>query len=343
MVVTRTCYLQVRVPANDTARGQLGMKVLIADDHMAITMIASELAKQAFGEPSIRAVHGVDELFEQLDQQSVDLLVLDLTMPGPAKRIELLRALRTWESAPRILVYSTDASPCLVAAAMENGALGFVPKGAHLTSLLHGMKAVANGERYIDPGIQDGRTHPWRQLTIAERYVLTAQVAGRTVKQIAAETGRAYNTVATLRSHGMQKLGLRANEELSAYFYGNGLHFELDAPYVPAPEMPPAVAPPRPNVVELRPRNLCAADIETIDIIAMMLLGIDDGHKHMQVTARAAEDLLSEFGSAGIGASHAFRFPVWAWRQGADKGVVIDQGRFRVSITVTAVVRVSSS
>jgi len=318
------------------------MQVLIADDHMAITMIASELAKQAFGEPSIRAVHSVDELFEQLDQQSVDLLVLDLTMPGPAKRIELLRALRSWDNAPRILVYSTDASACLVAAALENGALGFVPKGAHLTSLLHGMKAVVNGERYVDPGIQDGRGHPWRQLTVAERSVLTAQVAGRTVKQIAAETGRAYNTVATLRSHGMQKLGLRANEELSAYFYGNGLHFELDAPYVPTPEMPPA-APVRSNVVELRPGNLSAADIETIDIIAMMLLGIDDGHKVMQVTTRATEDLLSAFGSAGMGASHAFRFPVWAWRQGLDKGIVIDQGRQRISIVVSTAARAWSS
>lgn len=212
------------------------MQVLIADDHAPITMIASWLAKQAFKNPTVRLAHSVGELFELLDRQPADVLTLDLTMPGAIKRIELLRAVRIRAPATRILVYSSDSSPCLVAAALEAGAMGFVPKGASISSLLSGMSAVGRGERYIDPTIQSqDASHPWRLLTAAERNVLKALVGGRTIKQVAGDTGRSYPTVATLRSSGMRKLKLRANEELAVYFHHHGLLYELDAPlsYVP--------------------------------------------------------------------------------------------------------------
>ncbi len=306
------------------------MQVLISDDHMAITMIACQLAKQAFDDPTVRVAHGVDALFEELNQHPVDLLVLDLTMPGTVKRIELLRAVRRWSPVPRILIYSTDASPCLIAAALECGATGFVQKGAPLTSLLHGMMAAAKGECYLDPCIEDaGSAHPWRRLTPAERDVLIALVAGRTVKRIAADSRRAYATVATLRSHGMQKLGLRANEELSAYFRRHGLLFELDARYADPVSRPQE----RSNVIDLRSAELSAADIETIDVIALMLLGTDEGSQQLEVTTRPWQDLLVEYGPDGS-SSAAFRFPVMRWIRGDSSWLLVDQGRVRIKIAV---------
>lgn len=319
----------------------MDVQVLIADDHMAIIMIASELAKKAFDNPTVRVAKGADELFEELDRQPVDLLVLDLTMPGAVKRIELLRALRTWSAPPRILVYSADAAPCLVAAALESGARGFVPKGAPLASLLDGMKAVAKGERYVDTSIEGaGGTHPWRLLTAAEREVLTALVAGRTLKQIALDSGRAYNTAATLRSNGMNKLGLRATEELAGFFERHGLFFELDEPFSPVSNAPARPASSFPdNVVELRPGNLSAVDIETIDVIALMLLGVEDGSKLMEVTTQPREELLDGYGSPPASVSRAFRFPAWRWAQGGAQWLLIDQGRVRITINAAVAAR----
>ncbi len=142
------------------------MQVLIADDHVAITMIASQLATQAFETSEVRVAHTVDDLFSALEQATADLLVLDLTMPGDLKRIALLREIRSRPRSPQVLVYSADASPCLVAAALENGAGGFITKGEPLTALVEGMKAVARGGRHVDDTIENaGWSHPWRQLT----------------------------------------------------------------------------------------------------------------------------------------------------------------------------------
>ena len=52
------------------------MQVLIADDHVAITMIASQLAIQAFETPEVRVAHTVDDLFSALEQAPADLLVV---------------------------------------------------------------------------------------------------------------------------------------------------------------------------------------------------------------------------------------------------------------------------
>ena len=317
------------------------MQVLIADDHVAITMIASQLATQAFETPEVRVAHTVDDLFSALEQAPADLLVLDLTMPGDLKRIALLREIRSRPRSPQVLVYSADASPCLVAAALENGAGGFITKGEPLTALVEGMKAVARGGRHVDDTIENaGWSHPWRQLTSAERDVLTALVAGRTIKQVAADSRRAYNTVATLRAHGLQKLQLRSHEELAAYFHNQGLGFELDAPLSTVTKLPTEPEPKfSGNVVALRLGNLSAADIETIDVIALMLLGIDDGSQLMEVSTRSRQELLDDFGPAEIAESHAFRFPTWRWNQGGTEWVLIDQGRVRVTISVGAAIR----
>jgi two-component system capsular synthesis response regulator RcsB len=315
------------------------MQVLIADDHVAITMIATQLAMQAFDTPNVRVAHCVEDLFSALDRAPAELLVLDLTMPGSLKRIELVRAIRNRPDSPRILVYSADASPCLVATALESGASGFVPKGEPLTSLVDGMKAVARGGRYVDASLESaGRSHPWWQLTSAERDVLTALGAGRTIKQVAADSRRAYNTVATLRAHGMQKLELRGNEELAAYFRSEGLCFELDTPY-PTAAQSQEERRFAGNVVELRMGSLAAADIETIDVIALMLLGIEDGSSLMEVSTRSCREMLGEFGAAEISESHSFRFPAWRWHSRGSEWVLIDQGRVRVTINLGAAIR----
>jgi DNA-binding NarL/FixJ family response regulator len=205
------------------------VQFLIADDHEAITLVAARLIELAFEGSTVRTVHCVERLFGALDDMPADALVLDLCMPGHLKRIELLRAVVARPDAPRVLVYSSESSPCLVAAVLEAGATGFVPKGSPVSVLAAGIAAVGRGERYVDPSIEcDGAAHPWRTLTPAERDVLRLLMRGQTMKQIAAETNRTYTTAATLRASGMRKLNLRANGELAPYIHRHGLLFELD-------------------------------------------------------------------------------------------------------------------
>ena len=310
------------------------MRLLIADDHAAITLIATELAKQAFGDPDIRTVASVPELFEALDHEHPDLLLLDLSMPGDVQRIELLRVIAARTAAPRILVYSADSSPCLVAAALDAGADGYVPKGAPILALREAYLAVMDGKRFVDARITDvGAAHPWRMLTVAERDVLKTMMTGRSAKQVALDSGRSYSTIATLRSNALQKLGLRSNEELAAYFHEQGLLFELDAPYVPtaAAMVGEARFPGKSNVVPLRPGNLSAEDLDDIELMSTVLLGTDGGLKGLQTTKQSIHELAKEHGEPDL-ISRGFRFMAVRWVIGSDRLLAIEAGHIRVTL-----------
>lgn len=312
------------------------MQVLIADDHVAIRMIATELAKQVFSDPVIRGVGDVAELFGALDAQRTDLLVLDLSMPGDLQRVELVRAISARADVPRILIYSADSSPCLVTAALEAGATGYITKGAPISSLREAIRVVSTGERYVDERIAtDGATHPWRLLTMAEREVIKALMTGRTAKQVAGDTGRAYNTIATLRSSGMQKLGLRYNEEMAAYFHEHGLLFELDTPRTSsaAQVVGSGRFPKRSNVIELRPASLSAEDISTIETISSTLLGTEIDHKLFATTTRSLIQFIAEYGKPDL-TSNGFKFPAVRWRLAGRRLLVIDAKTVRITVEV---------
>lgn len=217
--------------STDQATPRTSLQLVIADDHEAIRMIASQIAERALPDSTVRFAESVPRLLALLDQTRVDLVLLDLSMPGGVSRVQLVRAVRDRHDPPAVLIYSSEHASCLVDAAMDAGATGFVPKGAPLASLAAGLALVAAGQQYVHPSIARSGPHPWKSLTASERDVLRGLVGGATPKEIAANSGRGYTTVATLRANGMRKLGLRTNEELSPYFYSAGLQYELDPPH----------------------------------------------------------------------------------------------------------------
>lgn len=317
------------------------MRVLIADDHEAIHFLAAHLVKQAFPDNlELHDAKSVDELLATLDKVAIDMVVLDLVMPGPVRRIGLIHAVRAHHRHPKILVYSGETHPPLVLAAMAAGAAGYVPKGSTMASLVLAMQAVANGDSYIDPSFKQASVaHPWQSLSVAERDVLRQIASGKSTKQIASDTDRAYSTIASLRTHGLEKLGLRSQEELSAYFYQNGLDFELDSGFNPElRELPPeALAEPldgpRGKVVALRPGNLASQDQGDCETIALVMLGLEESEarKNMRVTNLTFKELEERYGRPDeVSRSNAWRFPAQRWSVDGFNLLAIDLGKRRV-------------
>lgn len=316
------------------------MRVLFADDHEAIHFLASHVAKVAFPEDlEMHNAKSADELLSLLDAHEIDLVVLDLVMPGPVKRIGLIQAVHAHPCKPNILVYSGETNPPLVAAAMAAGAVGYVPKGAPMHSLIKAMQLVAVGDAYIDPSIEKlASEHPWHSLSVAERDVLRQVAGGRALKQVASDTDRAYSTIASLRTRGLEKLGIRSQEELLAYFYQSGLDYELDSGFRTTP---PGIRKPVPakepqesegNVVALRPGGLSAEDLEACETIAMMLLRFDEAQarENLSFTKLTFDELQENYGRPDlVSQSNGWRFPVRRWSIEGFNLLAIDLGRQR--------------
>jgi two-component system KDP operon response regulator KdpE len=114
------------------------VKVLAVDDEPQI-LRALRTSLTARGHDVSTAPNGETAL-ELLSEREVDLLVLDLGLPG-IDGIEVIRRLRTWSSVPVIVLTVRDA-PSDKVSALDAGADDYVTKPFAMDELLARMRAV---------------------------------------------------------------------------------------------------------------------------------------------------------------------------------------------------------
>ena len=205
-------------------------KTIVADDHVAITMIVTELASQVCDGP-VHTADTSDGLMALLDTMGDEpgLLVLDLHMPGKLSGMDLVEEIRRQRPSLSILAYSAEQSPLLVAALLGVGVAGFVPKSAPWSTLKEAMREVSQGGTYVSSCIDLAAIgdHPWHKLTAAEKGVLVRVAKGQGLPEIVERTGRSYSTISSHKYSGLRKLGLESDQHLVAWMYEQGLRFVL--------------------------------------------------------------------------------------------------------------------
>jgi DNA-binding NarL/FixJ family response regulator len=132
------------------------MRIIVIDDHpliqVALKHVLEELdaALELFQAPD--AVHARAMLAVAPD---IDLIVLDLTLPG-IDGFELLRELRRdWPDIP-VLVLSATHDQATIENALDLGAMGFIPKTANARLLLDALRLVLSGGVYVPADATDG-------------------------------------------------------------------------------------------------------------------------------------------------------------------------------------------
>jgi DNA-binding NarL/FixJ family response regulator len=147
----------------------------------------------------------------------VDLLLLDLSMPGMdgARSLQALR--RDFPSVP-ILVVSAIEEPQVMRQTMELGVAGFLPKSSPFAAITDAVRAVLAGELWfpeLGATLEEPRELPARiaDLTPQQRRVLELVCQGKHNKEIAVDLAV---TEATIKAHVtqiLQKLGVRSRTQ----------------------------------------------------------------------------------------------------------------------------------
>lgn len=130
----------------------------------------------------------------------------------------------------RILVLSMYKDEGHVLSALRAGASGYVLKENQAEEIVHAIREVAAGRKYLSPVLAEqaldsyvnGRGATGRALldglTDREREVVELAAAGDTSHQIAEKLGISHRTVEKHRSAAMQKLGLHSPVQLAHFF-----------------------------------------------------------------------------------------------------------------------------
>lgn len=207
------------------------IRVLIADDHAIVRQgLRQVLALAADLELAGEAKNGW-EVMEQLRENQPDLLLLDMTMPGP-NGVELIKRVR--EDLPRlpILVLSMHGESQIAGRAIKAGASGYLTKDSEPETLIAAIRQVAAGAHYVDPDIASRLlftaatpedVSPQDLLSDREYQIFLMLAQGRGVNDVAEELSLSAKTVSTHKFRLMQKLGLDNISDLVRYAIKNEL------------------------------------------------------------------------------------------------------------------------
>lgn len=207
------------------------IRILIADDHAIVrqglrqvTAITEDLV--CAGEA--RTGH---EVLEQLRQQAFNLLLLDLSMPGPSG-IDLIKRIRREYPELPILVLSMHCESQIAKRVLKAGAAGYITKDNEPEVLIAAIRKVAGGGRHIDPVLaekivfdeqNEGDRSARSRLTDREYEVLQLFAAGHSINDIAERLCLSAKTITTHKIRAMQRLDIQSNAELIRYALENGI------------------------------------------------------------------------------------------------------------------------
>jgi DNA-binding NarL/FixJ family response regulator len=201
------------------------IRILIADDHAIVRQgLRQVLALAPELELAGEAKNGW-EVIELVRAGNLNLLLLDMTMPGP-NGVELIKRVR--EEAPRlpILVLSMHGESQIAGRAIKAGAAGYLTKDSEPETLIGAIRQVAGGAHYIDPAIASRLLFEatptdaeQAHLTLSDReyQIFLLLVQGRGINEIGDALRLSAKTVSTHKFRLMQKLGVDNLSDLVRY------------------------------------------------------------------------------------------------------------------------------
>jgi len=210
------------------------LNVLIADDHSIVRdglrfLLSTRDDLQVVGE----AAHS-DAILSALAQHQVDLLLLDLGMPG-VNRLQFIRQLRADYPRLKILVLTANVELSTIRGVLEAGVQGYVTKADESHELFDAIDAIRLNQRYLAVAVRfavegHGSSTPDAHLitsggglTRREQQILGLVASGQSAQDIADALHISPLTVRKHRENLMRKLDLHNTAELAVYAVRLGL------------------------------------------------------------------------------------------------------------------------
>jgi len=204
---------------------------LIADDHTIVRQGLKQILNlDPQIEVSFEASNG-NEVLDFLRDAMVDVVVLDITMPG-RNGLETLKEIRRLYPAVAVIVLSMHPKDQYAVRVLKAGASGYITKESAPEELVSAITKAYRGEKYISPDIaelladyieQGAVDEPHKLLSDREFEVLRLIASGKGITQIANELNLSVKTVSTYRTRIVEKTGLSTNSDITRYSIENQL------------------------------------------------------------------------------------------------------------------------
>src|SRR4051794_36572231 len=196
--------------------------LVIADDHPLFRDALRQAVGSVGASAKIDAAGTFEELTALLEHDpDVDLILLDLTMPGISGFSGLIYLRAQYPAVPVVIVSASD-DVGTIRRSLDFGASGFIPKRFGVDTLRNAIMKVMDGDVWIPPDIDLTSVADPEMTRLRDRLVtLTPQQVrvlmmlseGLLNKQIAYELGVSEATIKAHVSAILQKLGVESRTQ----------------------------------------------------------------------------------------------------------------------------------
>jgi two-component system, NarL family, invasion response regulator UvrY len=204
------------------------VNIYIADDHTMLRDGLKAIIGSVDGVDIVGETSDAKNIIKDLRSLNVDVLLLDISMPGPGF-LEVLSRLKNQDDDKKIkvLVLSTHSEEQYAIRAIKAGANGYLTKDHSPDELINAVNMVYSGKRYISSalaeimaddvarGNQSSVLH--NSLSNREYQILSMLGKGQTIKEISTSLSLSSKTISTYRVRLFKKLNFKNNADLIRY------------------------------------------------------------------------------------------------------------------------------
>lgn len=198
------------------------IRVFIVDDHALVRtgmrmILSAETDIEVLGE-----AESGEQALPQIRRLKPDVVLCDLHLPG-VSGLEVTERIVRGDYGTRVIIVSVLADGPLPRRLLEAGASGYVGKGGEALELLHAVRDVARGKRYLSNSIAQalalsgigGDASPFDALSPRELEVALLLTQGLRQEDIAKRLSLSAKTVNTHKTRLFDKLEIRDNIALA--------------------------------------------------------------------------------------------------------------------------------
>jgi DNA-binding NarL/FixJ family response regulator len=192
-------------------------RFIIVDDHPLFRGALGQALRSAFASAEVLEAGSLDQLTERLETAGeIDLILLDLSMPG-VHGVSGLLYLRAQHPEVPVVIVSASDDPATIRQCLDCGASGFIPKSQPVERIREAIRRIIGGEIWLPPDVDltsapagESAELVSRLSTLTPQQVRVLMMLGEGLlnKQIAFKLGVSEATIKAHVSAILQKLGV---------------------------------------------------------------------------------------------------------------------------------------
>lgn len=207
------------------------LKLLIVDDHAVVREGLKHILCAEFKNPHVLEAENADQAMRLLNNNKLDMVILDITMPGRSG-LDVLREIHKLYPRLHVLVLSIHPESQYALRVIKSGASGYMTKESAPHELVSAVERIFGGKKYLsEPMMQllveemqnENKKPPHEELSNREFEILCMIADGKPLKDIAGRLRLSPKTVSTYRTRLLAKMNMDSNAELTRYALENDL------------------------------------------------------------------------------------------------------------------------